>query len=140
MVEIGGWFIPGRLHADTTNAQGKLVELPAWAANALLVEGSSVKVNVATAPAGAAIEIDIKSSTAFAGAQTSLFATGSPDYPTIAAAKNHTAEAGSDDGTLTTTALNAHFLWLFIRQVGSTAGSEGFDLTVQLFARVYVGF
>ncbi len=135
---IAHWFIGGPLKADTTNHQGAVIPLPTWATAATLVEGSSIKANVATAPTGATIELDIKHSSTWAGTQTSIFATGSPDYVTIATSKNEISETGSDDGTLTTTTFNGGFFRLFARQVGST--ERGRDLTVDVFAKVWVEF
>jgi hypothetical protein len=135
-MEIARWYLDGLLRADTSVHQGPIIQLPPWAATALLVEGSSFKANVRTTSAGAAVIIDITIASTIAGAQTSLFAGGTPDYPSIAAASY---DASADDGTLTTTAITgSYFLRMFVRQVGSTAESEGEDLTVQLLAKVYI--
>ena len=134
-MEIARWYLDGLLRADTSVHQGLIIQLPPWATNALLVEGSSFKANVRTTPTGAADIFDITIASSISAAQTSLFAGGTPDYPSIAAAST---DASADDGTLTTTSLTGgYFLRLFVRQVGS-ASTEGEDCTVQLFAKVYM--
>lgn len=137
-VPVAHWFIGGFLRADTTNHQGAVCRLPDWATAATLVEGSSMRANVSTAPTGADVEIDIKVASTRTGAQTSLFAGGSPDYITIQAGDQDVADAGSDDGTLTTTTLDNQFLFLYVRQAGST--EPGRDLTVDVFAKVWTEY
>ncbi len=132
------WFIGGFLRADTSNHQGAVIPLPDWAQAAALVEGSSIKANVATAPTDADVEIDIKHSATWGGAQTSIFAGGTPNYITLQAGDNTVEDAGSDDGTLTTTTFDGGFFRLFVRQAGST--EPGRDLTVDVFAKVFLEF
>lgn len=139
---IAEWFIPGPLEASTTVHQGKVIKLPPWANAATLVEGSSIHANVATPPTGADIELDITVSTDHdaSPSETSLFADGSPNYPTIDIGDYHTGETGdSDDGTLTTLSLaGSSYMRLKVRQVGST--ERGRDLTVVVYARVRIEF
>lgn len=136
---IAEWYIDGRLRADTTNAQGKVVRLPDYATAALLVEGTSIFGALGTVAAGASLIFDIKHSATYEGTRTSIFET---TYPTIAAGDSFTGDGSSNDGTIDTTptdytAVDGGFYWLYVRQVGSTAGSEGADLTVQVMAKVY---
>lgn len=133
-VVIARWRFDGRLRADTTNNVAGIEILPTWTTDADL--DSCIAV-VRLAPVGADIEIDIKHAATRAGAQTSLFAGGTPDYITIDAGDTSSQDAGGDGGVLTTTTLNGGFLFLYVRQVGSTAGSEGFDLDVVLLGEVH---
>lgn len=142
-VRIADWYIDGRLRADTSNHIGKAVRLPNYATPATLVEGESIFAGLATTSAGASVIIDIKHSATFEGSRTSIF--DGTNYPTIAAGDTFTGDGSSNDGTIDTsptdyTALDGGFLWLYIRQVGSTVGSEGTDLSVDILAKVYTEY
>lgn len=133
---LEGMFLGGPLRAaassSVANHQGKVIKLPAWAKAADLV---GFYANVATPPTGAALKFDVCKGTDFSTAPTSLFTT---TFPEIATSKNETTEAGGSAGNLTGTVAASDKLFVYVTQVGST--ERGRDLTVELWARVYVEF
>ena len=132
------WNIDGRQYADTSNPQGGAIELPDGGAAMLLVEGSSIRGHLRLTPAGANLIFDIQHSATYEGTKTSIF--DGTNYPTIVAGDTFTGDTSSNDGTIAPSYLlvDGGYLWLYVRQVGSTLNSEGFDLKVQVFAKVYV--
>ena len=136
-VPLAEWYIDGRLRADTTNHQGRAIRLPTFQTLAVL-DATSVFAGVVTTSAGASIILDIKHAPTFEDTKTSIFQ--GTNYPTIAAGDVHTGDTSSNAGIIDAnyTFVSGGFWWLYVRQVGSTSGSEGIDLSVQVRAKVYV--
>lgn len=124
---IAEWFVGGPMRTDSSNHLSKVVKIPDYAT---AVAGLVLVCNLVTAPTGSAANFDIKYSTTFGGATTSLFST----TPTIAAAANEDSAAVFSPTTID----GAKYLRLYCTQKGST--EAGRDLTVQIWGKVYVEF
>lgn len=115
------------MRADAANHLGKVIKLPAYAK---AVSNLTLVCNLVTAPTGSAANFDVKYSTTFGGALTSLFST----TPTISASANEDSAAVFSPTTIN----GAKYLRLYCTQRGSTIA--GMDLSVQIWGRVYVEF
>jgi len=124
---IAEWFIGGPMRADASNHLGKVVKLPDYATACAAL---ALSLNLVTAPTGSAANFDIKSSTTFGGALTSLFST----TPTVSASANEDSAAVFNPTTID----GVKYLRLYCTQKGST--EPGRDLTVQVWAKVSVEF
>lgn len=124
---IADWFIGGPMRTDASNHLGKIIKIPDYAT---AVAGLTLVCNLVTAPTGSAANFDIKYSTTFAGATTSLFST----TPTISAAANEDSAAVFSPTTID----GAKYLRLYCTQKGST--EPGRDLSVQIWGKVYAEF
>lgn len=124
---IAEWFIGGPMRADASNHLGKVVKLPDYATACAAL---TLSCNLVTAPTGSAANFDIKYSTTFGGALTSLFST----TPTISASANEDSAAVFNPTTID----GVKYLRLYCTQKGST--EPGRDLTVQVWAKVHVEF
>ncbi len=137
-VVVARWYIDGRLRADASNAQGGVWPIPDYANAGVLVEGEAIFGALGTVSAGAAVTFDIKHATTYEGSRTTIFSS----TPSIAIGDSFTGDGSSNDGTIDTspdyTILDGGFFWLYITAVGSTAGSEGQDLTVTVTGRVKI--
>lgn len=123
------WYIDGRLRGDASTGQGPIRYLPTLDGmtdeSIALWKPVIAKGHVRTAPAGASILIQIEYGTT-ATPGTDLFNAG--DRIEIAAGgKEDTSTTFTDNAIENGTAFE-----LVIDQVGSTAGSEGEDLTVRV--------
>ena len=124
-----GWYQDGLLRADTAANQGGGVRyLPMLDGmtdeSVALWKPVKVKAHVKTAPAGAAILIQLEFGTTATPA-TDLFAAG--DRVSIAAGANEGSSVTFADSAIE----NGSAFEMIIDQVGSTAGSEGEDLSVE---------
>lgn len=121
------WYIDGRLTASTSTSQGPLRYLPELdgmtTESVALWKPVRLKAHVKTASAGAAILLMIEYGTTATPGSDLLSAQLS-----IAAAGNEATSTSFADTALE----NGTAFELLIDQVGSTAGSEGMDLSVRL--------
>lgn len=121
------WYLDGRLRADTSVAQGPVRYLPSLDGvtdeSIALWKPVRAKAHCRTAPAGAAINLMIEFGT-----------TATPGTDLLSAALS--IAAAGNEGTSTsfadTTIENGTAMELLVDQVGSTAGSEGEDLSVEV--------
>mgnify|MGYP001582514010 CR=1 FL=1 len=123
------WYLDGLLRADAAAGQGPIRYLPMLDGmtdeSVVLWKPVKAKAHVRTAPAGAAVLVQIEFGTTATPA-TDLFAAG--DRISIAAAGNEAVSTTFADSAIE----NGSAFEIVIDQVGSTAGSEGADLSVEL--------
>lgn len=123
------WYHDGRMYADAAVGQGPMRYLPTL--DGMTDESVAIwkpvrwKAHVRGAPAGASIIVQVEYGTT-ATPGTDLFASG--DRPTITAGSNEATGTTFADSAIE----NGTAFELVIDQVGSTAGSEGEDLSFQI--------
>lgn len=121
------WYVDGRLRADTSNSQGPMRYLPdldgITTETIALWKPVRIKAHLKTASAGAAVTLQIEFGTTTTPGTTLL----SSDLSISAGSQEASATSFTD-----TTIENGTIMELIVKTVGSTAGSEGTDLSVEL--------